>query len=106
MDILRNETYPQHSNLSRYTLVPIFYNTLDKIYQPGFPVQLSKDILHIKHKVVAGDTLDSLSLWYYGNPTYYWIIADFNDILDPFVPLSVGEYIKIPTFSEITFNEN
>lgn len=105
MNVLSNETYKQHRNLSRYTLVPIFYNQLDKKYQPGFPMQLSRNILHINHLVKAGDTLDNLSLYYYGNPTYYWIIADFNDILDPFKELVVGYKLKIPTFSEITFNE-
>lgn len=105
MDILSNETYRQYSNLSRYTLVPIFYNKMDKVYQPGFPMQLSREIVHINHIVYPGDTLDSLSLYYYGNPTYYWVIADYNNILDPFEPLTVGEKLQIPTFSEITFNE-
>jgi len=98
MDILSNETYKQHSNLSRYTLVPIYYNKLDKKYQPGFPMRLRKDIPYIKHTIQSGDTLDSLSLYYYSNPTYYWIIADFNNIFDPFLPLIVGEQILIPTF--------
>jgi len=105
MDILSNETYKQHNNLSRYTLVPIFYNKLDKIYQPGFPMRLDKNTPFVKHKVVVGDTLDSIALYYYGNPTYYWIIADFNDILDPFLPLKVDEYISIPTFQQLTFYE-
>lgn len=105
MDILSNETYKQYKNLSRYTLVPIFYNKVDKKYQPGFPMQLNKDIVHIEHKVLPGDTLDNLSLYYYGNPTYYWIIADYNNILDPFKELVVDDKLKIPTFSEITFNE-
>lgn len=105
MNILSNETYKQHSNLSRYTLVPIFYNKLDKKYQPGFPMGLKRDLLSIQHKVVAGDTLDSMSLYYYGNPTYYWIIADYNNILDPFLPLTVGEILYVPTFSTIEFEE-
>ena len=105
MDILSNETYKQYNNLSRYTLVPIFYNKLDKKYQPGFPMRLDKSTLCINHKVEAGDTLDSMALFYYGNPTYYWIIADFNDIMDPFLPLTVGETLKVPTFSSLVFYE-
>lgn len=105
MDILSSETYKQHNNLSRYELVPIFYNKLDKKYQPGFPMRLEKDIPCINHKVQAGDTLDSISLFYYGNPTYYWIIADYNDILDPFLPLKVDEKLLIPTFQTIAFLE-
>ena len=105
MNILSNETYKQHNNLSRYALVPIFYNKLDKTYQPGFPMRLRKDIPYIKHIIKAGDTLDSLSLYYYSNPTYYWIIADYNNIFDPFLPLVVGEQILIPTFQQLEFLE-
>ena len=105
MDILSNETYKQYNNLSRYTLVPIFYNKLDKKYQPGFPIRLDKSTPSIIHKVKQGDTLDSMSLYYYGNPTYYWIIADYNDILDPFLPLVEGDILKVPTFSSLVFYE-
>lgn len=105
MDILSNETYKQHNNLSRYAIVPIFYNKLDKRYQPGFPMRLEKQTSFVKHEIKSGDTLDSLALYYYGNPTYYWIIADFNDILDPFLPLIVGQIINIPTFQALTFYE-
>lgn len=105
MNILSNETYTQHNNLSRYTLVPIFYNSVDRRYQPGFPMRLDKNTPFVKHEVKAGDTLDSLALYYYGNPTYYWIIADFNDFLDPFIPLIVGKIINIPAFQSLTFYE-
>ena len=105
MNILSNETYKQYNNLSRYSLVPIFYNKLDRTYQPGFPMRLKKNLSVVYHTVKAGDTLDSLSLFYYGNPTYYWIIADYNDILDPFLPLVVDTRLSIPTFQTIAFNE-
>lgn len=68
-------------------------------------MRLEKQTSFVKHKIKSGDTLDSLALYYYGNPTYYWIIADFNDILDPFLPLVVGEIISIPTFQALTFYE-
>ena len=50
-----------------------------------------------------GDTWDNLSLLYYGNPTYYWVICSFNRVQDPFKELVVGEKIKIPTISVIKF---
>ena len=37
--------------------------------------------------------------------TYYWIIADFNRIQDPFINLPVGYTIKIPVLSNIEFKE-
>jgi nucleoid-associated protein YgaU len=57
----------------------------------------------VSHKVKDGDTLDSLALYYYNNPTYYWVIADFNRIQDPYLELEVGRILKIPTFSNIAF---
>ena len=68
-------------------------------------MELNRELVHIKRIVKPGDTLDNLALYYYNNPTYYWIISDYNNILDPFEPLTVGEELLIPTFSEISFNE-
>lgn len=48
------------------------------------PKYLQKTSSYKLHTVEVGDTLDTLALFYYGNPTYYWIIADYNDIFDPF----------------------
>ena len=62
-------------------------------------MRLEKNLPNIKHTVISGDTLDSIALFYYGNPTYYWMIADYNDILDPFSPLTVGTVLYVPTFS-------
>lgn len=68
-------------------------------------MRLNDNIPFVNHKIESGDTLDNIALYYYGNPTYYWMIADFNGILDPFMPLVVGTTIKIPTFQQITFLE-
>jgi hypothetical protein len=45
-----------------------------------------------------------LALTYYNNPTYWWIIAYFNNITDPFIEL-ISKYatIKIPNISNIKF---
>ena len=58
----------------------------------------------VSHKVVEGDTLDTLALYYYNSPTYFWIIADFNNILDPYAELKTGSILKIPTFSNVEFD--
>lgn len=52
------------------------------------------------------DTLDSLALNYYNNPTYWWAIAYFNDIQDAFIKLSDRfEIIKIPAINGLIFGE-
>ena len=58
----------------------------------------------VTHKVKSNDTLNSLSLKYYNNPTFWWVIAYFNDIQDPFKPLrDKYETLKIPSISSVEF---
>ena len=103
MDVLVDKSYKEYKRLSRYMNFPYYYNTLDKKYIYGTTAQLKDTTTHIIHIVKANDTFDSLALYYYGNPTYYWIICDFNHIQDPYQELVVGEEIKIPTFSMIEY---
>ena len=50
------------------------------------------------------DTLDLLALNYYGRPDFYWIIADFNGIKDPFIDLPKKfKTIRIPTLTQIYY---
>lgn len=104
MDVLINKQYRQSSKLSRYTPFPFYYHQQDKKYIYGTTSYLSDETPHTLHTVVPGDTFDSLSLYYYNNPTYYWIICSFNHIQDPFVSLTPGSKIKIPSISNIEFD--
>ena len=107
MDILTNKTTENYDYTSRYTVVPYYYNTLDNKYIYGIGSQMFKNVSYVAYKTLPTDTLDSLSLKYYGNPTYYWVIAFFNDILDCYdVDLSVRyPTLKIPNLSSITFGD-
>lgn len=105
MDKLIDKAYKDYNYVSRYATFPYFYNTVDKKYVQGITGQLSKECTYTLHKIVVGDTLDSLALDAYSNSTYFWVIADFNNIRDPFAPLEVGTMIKIPTLAGIQFKE-
>ena len=102
-NVLTNKQFRDYQKVSRYSSVPYYYNTVDKRFFYGSSANLKTDITHRIHKVQEEDTLDSLALYYYNNPTYYWIIADFNRIRDPFEKLEIGTYLKIPSFSGIEF---
>jgi len=104
MDILKDKKYEVYSYTCRYTTVPYYYNTLDEKYVYGTGTPLSKETSYISHKVTQTDTLDSLALKYYNNPTLYWAIAYFNDIQDSFINL-VDNYktLKIPQIAGIEF---
>ena len=104
MNVLKDKTYRTSSKLSRYSIFPYYYHTLDDKYVYGITSYLKDTTLYTAHSVNAGDTFDSLALEYYNNPTLYWIICSFNRIQDPFTELQAGEIIKIPAISNIEFN--
>lgn len=90
--------------MSRYSPFPYYYNRLDEKYVYGITAHLNKNTKCVNHKVKSGDTLDTLALYYYNNPTYFWIIADFNSISDPYEELKLGRVLRIPTFSAIEYD--
>ena len=103
-DVLKDKNYKQYENISRYASFPYYYHTEDNKYIYGITSQIDKSISFVSHKVEQKDTLDNLSLTYYGRPDYYWMIADFNNIQDPYEIL-YGNYksLKIPTFTSIQY---
>lgn len=106
MDTMINKKYLQYDYRCRYSDIPTFFDTTKKREVYGIGENLLKDTPYVSHKVVSTDTLDSLALKYYNNPTYWWAIAYFNDIQDSFTRLvDKFEIIKIPSISAISFGE-
>ena len=104
MEKLTKKKYSQFDYTCRYTGVPYYFDSEKSREVMGIGEQLSTDSPFVSHKVTPEDTLDSLALTYYNNPTYWWIIAYFNRISDPFISL-ISKYsiIKIPSISSIKF---
>lgn len=104
MEKLTNKKYPSYDYISRYTGVATYYDTQRNRSMSGIGEQMRKDAPFVSHEVSPEDTLDSLSLTYYNNPTYWWVIAYFNKITDPFINLS-SKYstLKIPSITSIEF---
>ena len=105
MDILINKSYKKYDRVSRYNNFPYYYNVEDEKYIYGTTAYLDDTSAYTLHKVTKNDTLDSLALEYYGNPTFFWVIADFNRIQDPYDSIENMGYIKIPSFSGLTFKK-
>lgn len=107
MDILTNKSRKEYDYLSRYSTFSFYYNTKDKKYIYGLSSQLkTQNMTYVTVKVTESTTLDFLANKYYGRPDYFWIIADFNHIIDPFIHLADHfSEIKIPNMSEIEFEE-
>lgn len=106
MNTLKNKTYATFDYLSRYTNIPYYFDTLQNREIYGIGTGLKTSTEYVTHKVRSNDTLDALSLKYYNNPTFWWIIAYFNNIQDPFKPIK-NKYItlKIPNISSIEFGK-
>lgn len=106
MDVLTNKQYKTYSYTSRYSNIPIYFNSNDLKYVSGIVSNLNTNTAYTLHKLADSDTLDSLSLHYYGRPDLYWVIADFNRIRDPFLNLrDKYDSIKIPSLSNISFGD-
>jgi nucleoid-associated protein YgaU len=91
---------------SRYTGIPYYFNTSTNRETPGICKQINFNTAYVLHKIKPTDTLDSLSLEYYSNPTYWWAIAFFNKINDPFIDLALKyKSLKIPALSSIIFED-
>lgn len=104
-NVLTEKSYKTYDRVSRYSVFPYYFNRVDNKYVYGITSNLNlNDTRYINHKVKSGDTLDSLALHYYNNPTYFWIIADFNRIIDAYSELAEGSVVKIPTFSDISYD--
>lgn len=105
MDVLSKKQYKDYQRVSRYSVFPYYYNRLDDKWIYGLTAQLKQsDTPYVVHQVVHGDTLDTLSLYYYNSPLLFWIIADFNQIQDPYKELAIGTLLKIPTYNAIEFD--
>lgn len=104
MDVLTKKESRSYDYISRYASFPYYYHSEDSKYIYGKTAQLKKNIPFILADVTSGTTLDELSNKYYGRPDYYWVIADFNNIQDPFINLfSFFNKIKVPSLASIEF---
>ena len=50
-----------------------------------------------KVKVVFGDDLTKLAYRSFGDPSLWWVVADFNDIIDPLADIEPGTELRVPS---------
>ena len=104
MNVLKDKSSKTYLYTSRYATLPYYYNTLDKKYVYGISKNLNTNTDYVLHNLVDTDSLDSLALKYYGRPDLFWVIADFNNLNDPYMKLvDKMSSIKIPSLSGITW---
>lgn len=106
MSKLVNKSYKEYSYTSRYASFPYYYNRDDNKYMYGLTTYLDDSTVYTMHTVKQGETLDDLALYYYNNPTMYWVICSFNRIQNPYTKLTIGQKIKIPSLANIRYDFN
>lgn len=102
MEKISESYYKEYGTLSRYASFPYYYHKEDDAYFYGLTGNLKSDMNAFEHQVIQTDTLDFLSFKYYGRPDFYWVIADYNNIKDPFKPLKVKS-LMIPSITNISY---
>ena len=81
--------------IHRYTNTPTYQHEGDT-YSIRYK-RISKDSPYTTLTITEKNTtFDELSLKYYNTPLLYWLIADFNDYLDPDAVIQQGTVLKIP----------
>lgn len=103
MNILSNKNYKEYNRLSRYSSSANYYNEIDKKYQEELPKPMDKNSKYSLYIADGNESFDFISLKFYNNPTYYWIICDFNNISNPYLIPSRGTKLRIPVISDIQF---
>ena len=104
MEVLSNKSYKDYSYVSRYAPFPYYHHNIDNKYFYGITAYLKDTTVYKTHIIEQGDTLDSLALDYYNNPSLYWIICSFNHIRNPYIQLTPGDKIKIPSIANIEYD--
>ena len=58
------------------------------------------------HKVKTNETtrLDLIAYQYYNNALLWWVVAEANDITDPFEEIPAGTYLRIPSVETLYAN--
>lgn len=105
MNIATNKSYKKYDYISRYEAFPYYYNTEDERYFYGLTSWLNNNVGYALYTVQPGDTYDSIAFDYYGSSTFYWVVCDFNRILDPFIEPVVGTQLKLPALNGLSFEE-
>lgn len=64
------------------------------------PLNLREDASDLFYTVSDCDRIDLIAYKYYGDVRLWWVIAEFNNIINP-LELYAGTVLRIPTYDRI-----
>ena len=108
-------TTPIGTNLSTNNTISL-YNKYSRYERGGLSEQANgfiewwertifpKDATDITYAVenFYAQRLDLIASVFYNEPRWWWIIAQYNNILDPFTEITAGRVLLIPTKARLT----
>jgi|688.fasta_scaffold13800_9 hypothetical protein len=62
----------------------------------NFPVDEASDVLYTINETTAG-RLDKVAYGFYNDPGLWWVIAQYNYLLDPYEEAFIGRVLTIPS---------
>lgn len=90
---------------NRYRKCPVYVDVDSQDYVIGTRSvdEIPKSTLDTYHKVTSYEAyrLDLIAYRYYNNALLWWVIAQANDIYDPFTDVTPGTILRIPNLTAL-----
>lgn len=88
-------------SVSRYRNAPIIVQGQDTYFGPRPTYDASPRSDDRYYDVLPGDNFQRIAYRMLGDSRLWWVVADFNDIMDPFVELEPGSTVRVPSASRL-----
>jgi len=85
------------SSTSRYRYSTLIQTGADVFYGPRGRFSTAPSVDDAYYTVRAEDDLTRVAARMLGDARYWWVVADFNDIVDPFTSLVEGAELRVPS---------
>lgn len=87
--------------MTRYNSDGIIEHEGEKIYEikESIPTDARDD--DITYTTISGDDLRTIAHKLYDDARLYWVIAEYNGMVDPFEPLGIGRSLRVPNLRTI-----
>lgn len=73
----------------------------EKMYEIKERINIDQRNDDMTYSVIAGDDLRTVAHKIYDDARLYWVIAEYNGIIDPFEPLPTGLLLRCPSLKVI-----
>lgn len=105
--ITANETNSLYNKYSRYVGGGTTESANGKIewWERGTMPRDPSDIVYVVENFFE-NRLDLIASTFYSEPRWWWVIAQYNNIIDPFGEVTAGRILLIPTPARLPFLVN